>query len=204
MARRSKAERRLIEFVREEFGGHLGNLLLSGYDVTERVQLRRLVVTVANPTGLKEERFLEIFTEGVNVLPYGHDIVVLAAHLRMLNEQGAVNRLLYDLPDMLKRLGWVDPVEGLRNIEGALIRYYRLSFAEAKRRRHPLTVKAEGRISECRIIDGYDLENEPVRRGIGYPLLYFNVDFNTHFLDRLLRRTLFGIDWNRVTSVSVR
>lgn len=204
MARKTRAERRLIAHLKEQFGEHLSALLLSGYGTREWVQRRGLVVSTTDRVGTQEEHSVLLLTEGAHPLPYGQDPIVLAAHLRMLSERGASGRLSYDLFGMLEALGWVDPVQGLKAIEGALYRYYRLSYATAGRRRHPMAPQAEGVTAERRILTSYDFEHEPVRVHGAYPMLHSVVEFSQRFLDQLRQRSLFSIDWNMVTEVKSR
>lgn len=201
MARKTRAERRLIAHLEEQFGEHLSALLLSGYGTKEWVRRRGLVISTTDRVGAREEHTVVLLTEGAHSLPYGQDPVVLAAHLRMLSERGASGRLSYDLLEMLEALGWVDPVQGLKAIEGALYRYYRLSYAAAGRRRHPMAPQAEGVTAERRILTSYDFEHEPVRGRGGYPTLHTVVEFSQRFLDQLRQRSLFGIDWDLVRSM---
>lgn len=144
MARKTRAERRLVAHLEEQFGEHLSALLLSGYGTKEWVQRRGLVISTTDRVGAREEHSVVMLTEGMAFLPCGQDPIVLAAHLSMLSEQGASGRLSYDLFEMLEVLGWVDPVQGLKAIEGAIYRYYRLSYASAGRRRNPMAPNSKG------------------------------------------------------------
>lgn len=201
MARKTRAEKRLVAHLKEQFGEHLSALLLSGYETKEWVQRRGLVISTTDRVGTCEEHSVVLLTEGAAFLPCDQDSIVLAAHLRMLSERGAAGRLSYDLFEMLEVLGWVDPVQGLKAIEGALYRYYRLSYAAAGRRRHPMAPQAEGVTAERRILTSYDFEHEPVRGRGAYPTLHTVVEFSQRFLDHLRQRSLFNIDWNIVTEV---
>lgn len=204
MGRRTKAERRLIEFVGREFGEHLGALLLSGLGESPAAGRRAFAVTITDRLGSAEQYSLEMSADGESTLPFGKDPLVLAAHLRMLRDQGAASRLVYCFPDVLRVLGWRDPIRDAGVVEGALIRYYRSSYSQVRRRRHPLAQASVGRTAEQRLVDGYDFEDEPLRSYKDYSAVYTVVDFNPQFLDQLRRRALFGIDWNLVTAVKAR
>jgi hypothetical protein len=204
VARRTRPEQRLIAHLEDQFGEHLSALLLSGYWTKEWVQRRGLVTSTTDRVGTREEHSVLMLTEGATFLPCGQDPIVLVAHLRMLSERGAAGRLSYDLFEMLEVLGWVDPVQGLKAIESALHRYFRLSYAAAGRRRHPMAPQAEGVTAERRILTSYDFEHEPVRGRGGFPKLHTVVEFSQRFLDQLRQRSLFGIDWNMVTAVKSR
>jgi hypothetical protein len=98
-------------------------------------------------------------------------------------------------------VGVVDPVQGMKAVEGALHRYYRLSYAVEGKRRHPLAPQAEGVTAERRMLTAYDFEHEPVRSRDPYPTMHTVVEFSQPFLDQLRQRSLFGIDWYLVRSV---
>jgi len=201
VARKTRVERRLIAHLKEQFGEHLGALLLSGYE-TERWTLRReLVISTTDRVGNREEHSVMLLAVGAHALPLGQDPIVLAAHLRMLAERGAYGCLSYDLLEMMGVLGLVDPVQGLKAVEGALHRYFRLSYAAEGKRRHPLAPQAEGVTAERRILTAYDFEHEAVRSHDPYPVMHTVVEFSQRFLEQLRLRSLFGIDWNLVTSV---
>lgn len=201
MARKTRAEKRLIAHLEEQFGEHLSALLLSGYGTKQWVQRRGLVISTTDRVGTHEEHNVALLTEGMAFLPHGQDPIVLAAHLRMLSEQGACGRLSYDLLEMMGVLGLVDPVQGMKAIEGALHRYYRLSYAVEGVRRHPLAVQPEGVTAERRMLTAYDFEHEPVRSRDPYPTMHTVVEFSQRFLEQLRQRSLFGIDWYLVRSV---
>jgi hypothetical protein len=201
VVRKTRAERRLVAHLKEQFGEHLGALLLSGYETKGWIQRRELVIATTDRVGNREEHSVILSAVGAHALPYGQDPVVLAAHLRMLSEQGSCGRLSYDLLEMMKVLGLVDPVQGMKAVEGALHRYYRLSYVVEGKRRHPLAVQDGGVMAERRMLTAYDFEHGPVRSRDPYPLMHTVVEFSQPFLDQLRQRSLFGIDWSLVTSV---
>jgi hypothetical protein len=205
VARRSSAERRLLAFLRDEFGEHLSSLLLSGYLVDERVLARRYAVTASDRAGGSGLHHLELRTlsEIGICLPYGHDPLVLSALFAEMGKQGMVGRLTYDPFDLFELLGWTDPNDGLKAVEGALVRYYWASYAAVKKRRHPFAAREEMRSPAARLVVSYDLEIDSSRAGKGQAPLYAGVEFNPWFLDCLRRGTLLGIDWSIVSSVDL-
>jgi hypothetical protein len=101
-------------------------------------------------------------------------------------------------------LSWEDPVQGLMAIEGALFRYFSLSYAAVGKRRHPMAPLGQGVTVERRILTSYDFEHEPVRGRSAHPTLHTVVEFSQRFIEQLRQRSLFGIDWNLVTEVKSR
>jgi hypothetical protein len=201
VARKTRAEKRLIAHLKEQFGEHLSALLLSGYRTKQWVQRRELVISTTDRVGNQAEHPVVLLTKGAHSLPYGQDPIVLAAHFRMLSERGAYGCLSYDLLEMMGVLGLVDPVQGMKAIEGALYRYFRLSYAVEGKRRHPLAVQSEGVTAERRMLTAYDFEYEPVRSRDPYPAMHTVVEFSQRFIDQVRQRSLFGIDWDLVRSV---
>jgi hypothetical protein len=56
VARKTGVERRLIAYLKEQYGEHLGTLLLSGHRVKGWVRRRDLVISTADRVGNREER----------------------------------------------------------------------------------------------------------------------------------------------------
>ena len=108
---------------------------------------------------------------------------------------------MFKLPELLKAVGWEASAESVGDIEGALVRYYRTSYREVRRRQSEFAGGGLDCVAEQRLMIGYDLEREAAR-GVRSEQSYVVVDFNPQFLDRLRRRSLFGLDWDLVRSVS--
>lgn len=202
MSGQAGAGRRLVAFVGEEFGGHLSTLLLAGLGKPAGASKHSLIVMLAEAGGGRRVRFLEVTADG-GELPHGDDPLMLAALLKLLAGRGAASRLTFTLTELLALLGWGESVEAVRAVEGALARYYRTSYVEVGERNHPLLPKQLGVVAEQRLLDGYFLDDGSRHRGgrPGPPRTV--VDFNPQFLDGLNRRTLFGIDWGLVRSISL-
>lgn len=71
-----------------------------------------------------------------------------------------------------------------------------------RERKSPFSRQRLDCVSEQRIIPGYELEQEPPRHGDQGELPRVAVDFNLQFLDRLRRRSLFGLDRDAVRAIS--
>jgi hypothetical protein len=194
---------RLVTFVREEFGEHLGTLLLAGRGEPAGARKRSLIVMLGELTEGRRVRFLEMVADGTD-LPHGDDPLVLAALFKLLTRRGAVSRLVFSLRELLALLGWEESVEEVRSVEGALERYYRTSYVEVGERRHPPLPKQLDVVAEQRLLDGYFLDDGSRRRGGRLGPRHTVVDFNSQFLDQLNRWTLFGINWELVRSISLQ
>lgn len=201
MAWQTEAERRLVTFIEEEFGGNLATLLLSGRRGDAEAQRRSFILILADARGNRQVRFVEMGADG-GALPRRQDPLVLAALLELLTGRGTIGRLAFEPSELLKALGWGASAEEVEAVEAALARYYATSFREVRERKSPFSRQGLECVAEQRIITGYDLEQELPRRGDKGEQPYMVVDFNPQFLDQLRRRSLFGIDWGLVRSIT--
>jgi len=185
----------------EEFGEGLGALLLAGHGAEAGDRMRSFMVVVADAGAGRRVRFLEARADA-GVLPHGPDPLVLAALLELLAGRGTASRLALRLPELLRALGWRASAESVVAVEGALARYYRTSYCEVRRRESPTAGEALGCVVEQRLIAGYDLEQEVAGRGGREGVFQTVVDFNPQFLSGINRRSLFGINWGLVRSIT--
>ncbi|HEX8290894.1 MAG TPA: hypothetical protein VF570_04000, partial [Pyrinomonadaceae bacterium] len=87
MGRKAKAELRLVAFITEEFGEHLGSLLLAGLRAKAEARSRSFIITLKDAAPGSRVRFLEA-TADEAPLPLGSDPLVLAALLELLTGRG--------------------------------------------------------------------------------------------------------------------
>lgn len=194
-------EQRLLDFSREQFGEHLSQFLLASLGEEEIGQRGRFTITYTSGENSFLERYVEVITyepaDGSSYLPRGrHPLALLALlHLLMNGGQGSLNALRYEQSAVLSLLGWKDTRKARREIDEAVERYFKLTY-QWKMNRSELAnaglsfyTADEAVISESTSIDTEDGKST-------------HVIFNEHFIECLLGRSLFGIDWNNVQSVS--
>jgi hypothetical protein len=206
MPRLSIAEQKLVEFAREAFGEFVTQFLLAG--LGEKDVGRRWRFDIAFDDGkTKLRRRVEVIThepeDGSSCLPRGRDPLVLLALLRILTlcGEGSNPRLLYDQEDVLKLLGRADTPKARREMDQAVRRYFMMTFkwgmSRAEQAREGLWhyTAMESIFSETEAIDR-EGEDGRMKRAVN------RVDFNPNFIEHLKGRSLFDVDWGRVTSVS--
>lgn len=196
----SAAEQRLLDFAREQFGEHLSQFLLAGLGEEEVGQRWRFTITFTSGENSFLERHVEVITYGPaggsSYLPRGsHALVLLALlHLLMNGGQGSLNALRYEQAEVLSLLGWGDTEEARGEVDEAIARYFKLTYqwkmneSELANAGLSFYTADEAMISEVTSIDAEDGKST-------------RVVFNEHFIEQLLNRLLFGIDWNNVRSV---
>lgn len=204
--KQAAAALRLTEYLERHCGPHLSALLLAS---GEEAQADRRLFLVASRGELDEtqERYIEAGLRGPSPhLPYGQDPLILAALIRLLFERGEVTEeactLTVDHNALLKLLGLKDSFETRRRLREALERYENLHFVEVLFRQSKKGPKKTGRANLNRVLT-YQ-EAETVTGGtLGWGTrLRVAVEFDYSFIDGLRRGTLFGVDWQRVISIS--
>lgn len=196
----SAPEQRLLDFAHEQFGEHLSQFLIAGLGEEQVGQSGRFTITYASSENVALKRHVEVITyepaDGSSSLPRGRNPLVLIAllHLLMTDNQGALNMLRYEQEEVLSLLGWKDTWKARREIDEAVRRYFLLTYqwkmnkSEMLRDRLTFYTANEALISAHESISREDGESS-------------RIVFNEHFIEHLLSRSLFGIDWNNVRSV---
>ena len=205
----SIAEQKLISFARDEFDEALTQFLLAGLGEEAVAQSWRLTINYSVDDAISLEREVMIITyepaDGRSYLPRQRDALVLIAFLQLLvsNSQTSQNDLLYDQEDVLNLLGWGDTQEARDEIDEALDRYSLIMFRWVMNSTELINRNLSGYtergsyISAYKTLDRGKTEDEQMRRAQN------QVTFNAEFVVGLKRRSLFGIDWNRVNSVKL-
>jgi hypothetical protein len=196
----SVPEQRLVDFAREQFGEQLSQFLLAGLCVENNGQKWHFAITYTGSDGAELLRQVEVITyeplDGTSYLPRDRNPLVLIAllHLLMNSSQGSLNTLQYEQADVLSLLGWQDTRKARREIDEAEERYFKLTYqwkmndSELAAGGLNFFTTNETMLSEYTSIDMEDGKSA-------------RVVFNEHFMEHLLGRSLFGIDWSNVQSV---
>jgi hypothetical protein len=199
MMKLSAPELKLLDFAREQFGEHLSQFLLAGLGEENVGQRGRFTITYTASENAVLKRHVEVITyeptDGASYLPRGRNPLVLIAllYLLMNGDHGSLNTLRYEQADVLSLL-WKDTLKARREVEEAVERYFKLTYmwkmnkSELAGARLKIFTANEAMISEYTSVDTYN------GRGV-------RIVFNEHFIEHLLGRSLFGIDWNNVRSV---
>lgn len=197
----SAPERRLVDFASGRFGEPLTQFLLAGLGEVRLSQRRGFTITYVGSEGQYLRRRVQVLTheqeDGPTLLPSLRDPLVLLALLRLLPEDDQKSRysLSYGLGDILRLLDWRDTRKARGEVDEAVERYSLLTYiweidsAELAHRNLSIYKTRESMISQFQTIDHEDERASNL------------VVFNPHFIENLERRSLFGVDWDRVQSL---
>jgi hypothetical protein len=207
----TRQERRLLKFALDRFGEMISQFLLTGYGKEKVARRWSLGITFIGEDRTLQKRQLKIIThepaDGSSCLPRKRDPLVFLALLRLLLNKGQVSvtkaDLLYSVDDVLSLLGWDDTGETRQEIDEAIQRYFQLMFMwelnrpELSRRKLSFSTYSERPVGEFRTIDRAEEEDGVVKR------VYNQVKFNEFFINGLLSRNLFGLNWNKVRTLKL-
>lgn len=197
----STPEKRLLDFAREEFGERLTEFFSAGFRENVDSQRWRFTITYVGDNNSLLKRHVEIITyepeDGSSYLPRRRDPMVLLALLYLLlrGNSESSNILRYKDEDVLGLLGWKDTEKARGEMDRAIKRYFQLTYNwkmnQEELAGNGLTyyTSQESIINEHEIVDGEAAQEN-------------RIVFNANFIELLLRRSSFGIDWTTVKSVS--
>jgi hypothetical protein len=202
----SRRELQVVRFVLDTFGEQLGRFLLAGLGVEAAVPRWQFAVAYTdNPSGPYDFR-IEVITheppDGSSLLPRRRDPLALIALLHLLppNYEESGTRLNYDHKDVLEFLGWDDSEETRREVDNAIGRYASLTYF----------AKAAGAELERLNLASYNVTERPIssfstvdeeEEGGTLKRISNRVTFSEFVINGLTRRSLLGIDWERVRSI---
>jgi hypothetical protein len=204
-AREAAAARRLTEYLERHCGPHLSAFLLAGGK--SQAGSRMFSVTSRGERDETQEKYIEFGRLGLSAdLPHGQDPLILVALIRLLFERGEVTEeactLTVDHTALLKLLGVKDSFEARGRLREALERYENLRFVEVIYRQSKKGPKKSGRGNLNRVLTHLEAETVTGGKSGWGTRLRVAVEFDYSFIDELRRGTLFGVDWQRVISVS--
>jgi hypothetical protein len=203
----SGPEQRLLDFARQQFGEHLSQFLLAGLGEGNVGQRRGFIIHFSGDENIVLRRHVEVITyeplNGLSYLPRHRDPLVLLALLYLLlqGDHALPNLLCYTQDEVLGLLGWNDTKKTRREIDEAVKRYslitykWKMNESEIERRNLSYYTADENLISK------YHLIYSEIRES-GLERVLNQIAFNAHFINQLLHRSLFEIEWIRVQSIS--
>jgi hypothetical protein len=97
-------------------------------------------------------------------------------------------------------LGWEDTAATRSAIDRAVKRYARLSYSWGLGAEELAERKLSFYDAEGRFVSGYGHYN--AEEDGEYKRVANNVDFSSVFVEGLTRRTIFNVDWNRVSEIT--
>jgi hypothetical protein len=202
MARRSKAEQKLIDFTRGSFGDRLSELLLCGYGEERVLSSRDFVVELAGRDATEEQSRLMFVAEGSagasSSLPYRKEPLVLLALLRLLPAEGrgSAGRLSYSYSDVLEVLGWGATAESLETVSISVTKYFH-AFYQLSGQGHGGRSEHAHKLHPLTRYEFYGGEKAGSESG-----MTFSITFGLDLVETLRRGNLLGLDWGRVESLT--
>lgn len=203
--RLSGAERRLLEFALDLFGEPLSKFLISGISEEIEAQVWLFSVTFDDGSGVVRRREIRVEPDDIprepRVLPGRREPLILLALLRLLMEtHRPLSTLSYSQEQILNLLGWEDGETARSAIDQAVRRYAKLAYRWTLGGEELIEKKFSFYEAEARFVLGYGFYG--AEEGGERKRVASRVDFASEFVEELIRRTIFGVDWNRVGGIS--
>lgn len=205
----SSEEQSLIDFARGEFGDSLTQFLLAGLGEETTVQRWHFTITFTGEGGTLEKRHVQIIThepaDGSSCLPRGRDPLVLLALLQLLLHKRKQDNhvLVFQEEEVFELLGWEDTDVVRHEIDEAIYRYsllmykWQMNRSELIRRGLSYYTANAHALSEYRTLDKKPEEDGRTQ------WVYSSVRFDETFIGGVLGRSLFGVAWDKVTSIKL-
>jgi hypothetical protein len=202
----SGSERRLLEFALDLFGESLSRFLLSGTGEETETQVWFFTVSFSDVQGAARTREIRVEPDDIpdepRILPGRREPLVILALLRLLIEDHRISThtLSYSQEQVLNILGREDTAATRSAIDGAVKRYANLSYSWRLGREELAERKLSFYNSEGRFVSGYGYYN--AEEDGEYKRVANNVEFSSVFVDGLTRRTIFNVNWNKVSEIT--
>lgn len=202
----SRLERKLLKFALDTFGEMLSQFIFTGLGQKKVGQGWHLAISYISEEGAVRKRHVQVITHepanGQSSLPRGRDPLVLLALLQLLmHRRQAKPTLFYSHEEVLKLLGWENTEESRQEIDRA-VDHYSLLMYQWEMNRYELESR---NLSHCRanerMISKYQMTDQEARADREMIRVSNWVIFNEFFIDGLLRRTLFDVEWGKVRSI---
>lgn len=202
----SSGERRMLKFALDAFGESLSRFLLSGLGEEEESRVWLFTVTFTDNRGVGYRREIRVEAEDnpdvIPLLPRRREPLVMLSLLWLLmGRQPFSPSMFYNQEEVLTLLGWEDNSSFRLSIDETVERYADLSY------RWTLSKEelAEKYISQwqglARFVSGYSYRDVEEEEGMGRRRVTNRIDFAAEFISELMSRSLFGVDWNNVSSL---
>lgn len=202
----SAGEKTLLEFALDTFGEPLSQLLLAGLSEEAPARSWLFTITFDDERGAALRREVKLEPDErpdvVTLLPRRREPLVILALLRLLIEvpQRSSSSLSYKQEQVLNLLEWEDTVDVRSIIYEVVERYARLSYSwglsgEELAEKNLSFYEAEGRF-----VSGYSHYN--VEENTEHKLMADTVEFSSVFVEGLMRRILFNVNWDGVSELS--
>jgi hypothetical protein len=195
----------LLKFALDQFGEPLSRFLLSGFGEDKVVPRWLFTIAFSDERGVLHSREVRVEADDrpdiAPSVPRHKEPLVALALLRLLivDRKPASSRLSYVQEEVIGLLGWEDTQESRLSIDEAVSRYFTLSYEWVLGERELVEANLSFFHGSSRFISGCGYQTAE-QNGKVKPTTN-NVEFNAEFVKGLLGRSLFGINWDSVSSV---
>jgi len=202
----SGRERRLLKFALDVFGEPLSQFLLSGLGEEAEARVWLFTVTLTDERGTARSRRIRVEPDDIPgtpcMLPRRREPLVMLALLRLLigSRRRSSPALSYGQEEALRLLGWEDTEESRSAIDEAVKRYARLSYSWGLSGEELGERRLSFYDAEARFVSGYGFYDE--EEDGEYKRVANRADFASEFIEELMRRTIFNLDWNKVSGIT--
>jgi hypothetical protein len=201
----SDHERILLKFALDQFGEPLSRFLLCGFGEDKVVPRWLFTIAFSGERDVRHSREVRVEADDrpdiTPSVPRHKEPLVALALLRLLivDHKLASSRLPYVQAEVVELLGWEDTQESRLSIDEAVSRYFTLSYEWVLGERELVEANLSFFHGSSRFISGYGYQTAE-EDGKARPTMN-NVEFNAEFVKGLVGRSLFGINWDSVSSV---
>jgi hypothetical protein len=204
----NRQERWLLKFALKRFGEPLSRFLLTGLGDGETPRRRIFTVAFDDKQGARYERQISVTAEErveglLPCLPRGREPLAILAFLHLLIERRKLSSfaLKYEQEEVLRLLGWDDTGEARQSLDDVVGRYFCLDYRWELSRKE---MDAQGLAfynAASRLVS--ESGSDMVWEGGRLKRVRCEVAFSDVFVTELLRRSLFGVNWDGVHKVEI-
>jgi hypothetical protein len=202
----SRPERRLLRFALDRFGEPLARFLLSGTGEEAEARSRRFTVTFTDQAGTLYQRGIRVIADergGIATpsLPRRKEPLVMLALLRLLIDvrQTSSFDMRYRQEEILALLGWEGTEDNRLVLDEAVRRYNSLRYEWSLEGEELAAKGYDSYDGQAGFITGYAFENAEAEGEVKRAAR--EVRFSGEFVKELMGRSLFGVNWDKVSAV---
>jgi hypothetical protein len=201
----SRRERWLLKFALDTFGEPLSQFLISGLGEEEggRIWLFTIAFTDHRDTICRRDLRVEAdeLPDVVTLLPRRREPLVMLALLNLLmGRKPFSSSVFYDQEEVLELLEWKDTPASRLSLDETVKRYADISYRWALSGKELAQKNLSRWQGWSRFVSGYGYRDVEEEEGGRRRRVANRVDFAAEFINELTSRSLFGVNWNNVSS----
>ena len=200
----TEAEQKVLDKAHQMLGDNLSRFLLSGLGEDYRSAPRVFCAQRTKSACQSTKYYFQIASRNPLGLPTGHDPLILATILQVLDQRkNTGDEVIINDEMILSQLHWLETQQSKQSIRGAIERYFFTSYYLIDKELSKSEC-IEGLYSSCRrFLTGYEIIHETV---LGHPELTFNsmaVKFTAGFEQDIAtpKKYFFNLDFEALQSL---